>query len=58
LRQSFGKKYFQDLAVIDFEQKPEFKSTSSSKDQREIIFKMEFALKQRIIPGKTLIFFR
>jgi predicted AAA+ superfamily ATPase len=56
LATEFGKKYFQDLAIIDFEQKPEFKSIFSSKDPKEIILKMEFALKQRIIPGKTLIF--
>ncbi len=37
LAREFGKKYFQDLAIIDFEQKPEFKSIFSSKDPKEII---------------------
>ncbi|NDD58191.1 MAG: DUF4143 domain-containing protein [Chlamydiae bacterium] len=56
LATEFGKKYFQSLAVIDFEQRPECKNIFSSKDPKEIILKMEFALKQRIIPGETLIF--
>jgi hypothetical protein len=56
LATEFGKKYFQDVAVIDFEQKPELKRIFSSKDPKEIILKIEFSLKQKIVLGKTLIF--
>lgn len=52
----FGKKYFDDVAIVDFEQNIALRSLFSSKDPKEIILKLEFSLKRKIKLGKTLLF--
>lgn len=56
LATEFGKKHFDDVAIIDFEQRPECKDLFSSKDPKEILCKIEFFLKRKIRLGKSLIF--
>ncbi len=53
----FGKTFFENLAVINFEIKTEFSSAfEKSLDPQDIIPQLERFLKISIIPGKTLLF--
>jgi predicted AAA+ superfamily ATPase len=52
----FGKTHFENLVVIDFEKKEEFKICFKNKDPKEIIKKLETITNKKIIPGKTLLF--
>ncbi len=56
LVEEFGKKYFEDLAVIDFEKDPLLKEIFSVRDPQEILNSLEFVLKKAIKEGKTLLF--
>ena len=52
----FGKTYFDDIAVVDLEERPELKQAFTTRDPKEIIARLEIALQKPIIPGKTLLF--
>jgi len=56
LVEHFGKEHFQDIAVIDFERRPEFKRCFSTREPREILAQLEVVLQQPVIAGKTLLF--
>ncbi len=56
LIEQFGKQSFEDLAVADFENRPELKNAFSSREPKEIITKLEFALRKPIRPKKSLLF--
>ena len=53
----FGKTYFDNLAVINFEQYPEYKKCFHNFNPNEILQNISILYKQEIIPGKTLLFF-
>ncbi|MFW9873772.1 MAG: ATP-binding protein [Candidatus Thorarchaeota archaeon] len=52
----FGNKYFENLVVVDFEKKEEFKLCFKNKDPKEIIKKIETLTNKKIRPKKTLLF--
>lgn len=56
LVEHFGKSCFEDIAVIDFEIRPEWKRAFSTREPEEILTNLEFALKKPIRPGKELLF--
>lgn len=56
LIEQFGKSYFEDVAVVDFENRPEFKNAFSSREPKEILAKLEIALQKPIKPIKSLLF--
>lgn len=56
LVEQFGKKTFEDTAVVDFESRPEFAKAFATRDPKEIIAQLEFALRKPIKEGKTLLF--
>ncbi len=54
----FGKKYYENLIYVNFETNQELSSQiSDSIDAKYIINKLELFYGEKIIPGKTLIFF-
>lgn len=54
----FGKKYFDNLVYVNFETNKELSSQiEESIDAKYIINKLELFYGEKIIPGKTLIFF-
>lgn len=54
----FGKKYYDNLIYVNFETNQEISSQiSGSIDAKYIINKLELFYGEKIIPGKTLIFF-
>lgn len=53
----FGKKYFENCVVINFEEYPEYKSCFETLHPREIIAKLELVTNKNIQAGKTLLFF-
>lgn len=56
LVESFGKTYFDEVLVIDFERQPHLKKCFTAPDAKEIVQKIEVVLQKKIIPGKTLLF--
>jgi hypothetical protein len=56
LVEEFGKAHFEDVAVVDFEHRPELKSAFLTRDPNAIITELEFALKKPIKSGKSLLF--
>lgn len=57
LIEDFGNKNFENVAVVDFESRPEFKTVFlNTKDPQEIVLRLEFLLNSKISPGKTLLF--
>lgn len=52
----FGKEHFTSLVSINFEQQPEFIDCFSTLDPKQIVAAIELLSKQKIIPGKTLLF--
>jgi uncharacterized protein len=52
----FGKNNFEDVAVIDFESRPELKAAFSTRDPKEILMRLEFALRKAIKEGRSLLF--
>jgi len=52
----FGKTHFENLVVVDFEKREEFKLCFANKDPKEIIKKIETLTSKKIKPGKTLLF--
>ena len=54
----FGKGYFNNCVIIDFERDPKFRNIfENDLNPAGIISDLELATGQRIIPGETLIFF-
>ena len=54
----FGKKYYDNLIYVNFETNQELSSQiSNSIDAKYVISKLELFYGEKIIPGKTLIFF-
>lgn len=54
---NFGKKHFSGLAVADLERNPDWhKIFNGNLDAGRICADLEILLKQKIIPGKTLLF--
>ena len=53
LIEQFGKESFEDLAVADFENRPELKNAFSSREPKEIVTRLEFALRKPIRPKKA-----
>jgi hypothetical protein len=56
LVERFGEKSFGDVVVADFEIRPELKEAFSTRDPKEILMRLEFALRRPIQAGKTLLF--
>lgn len=56
LVEQFGLSCFEDITIVDLEQRPELKQAFSTREPKEIIARLELALKKPIIPGKTLLF--
>jgi len=56
LVEQFGKTYFEDIAIVDFESRPEFKDAFSSRDPKEILTRLEFVLHKPIKAGSSLLF--
>ena len=58
LVEEFGRRYFENCAVFNFEENPEYKQFFElSKDVKRIISNLSMAGGYDMIPGKTLIFF-
>ena len=54
----FGKEYYDTLIYVNFETNQELSlQISDSIDAKDIINKLELFFGEKIIPGKTLIFF-
>lgn len=56
LVQLFGKKNFDSVATVNFEQSPDLKACFSTLFPKEILAQLEVRLNMRIYPGKTLLF--
>ncbi len=56
LVEEFGKQYFEDLAVVDFENRSELKSAFTTRDPKEILARLEIALHKPIKAGYSLLF--
>src|SRR3990167_1065059 len=56
LVEHFGKSYFENCLSINFELDPEYRACFDTLSPREIINKIEIISKQRITPGRTLLF--
>ncbi len=54
--QSFGEEEFGNLISINFEASPEYEACFATMDPKVIIRSIELISKQKIIPGKTLLF--
>ncbi|MBN2531382.1 MAG: ATP-binding protein [Spirochaetales bacterium] len=52
----FGKRYFHNLVILNFEQYPEYKKCFTSYNPFEIIQNISVLTRQEIIPGETLLF--
>jgi predicted AAA+ superfamily ATPase len=52
----FGTNEFDNMAAVNFEQRPEYKTCFKTLDPIEIISSISLLLKTNIIPGKTLLF--
>lgn len=57
LVEKFGKAYFENIAIIDFENRPELKQPFiESREPKEILTRLEFLLDIKIKPQHTLLF--
>ena len=56
LVEHFGKSCFENCLSINFELDPEYRACFDTLSPREIINKIEIISKQRITPGRTLLF--
>lgn len=55
--ENFGKTYFEQIIVINFELSPRYKKCFQSLDPKDICDTIAILSQQKIIPGKTLLFF-
>lgn len=58
LVEEFGRTNFQDVAVVDFERRPQMVKCFQSREPIEILKQIELILQKAIVPGSTLLFFR
>jgi len=56
LVEHFGKTQFKDIAIVDFESRPEFKDAFTTRDPKEILTRLELALRKPIKAGESLLF--
>lgn len=56
LVEEFGRRYFEDVAVVDFERRPELKAAFTTREPAEIITRLEFALQKPIRNQTSLLF--
>ena len=54
--EKFGRQYFDDTVIVNFELSPPLKSAFSNLDPHKILSIIELATSKRIVPGKTLLF--
>lgn len=52
----FGQKSFDDLVVINFEQRPEYRACFDSLDPKEITASISILAQKDFVPGRTLLF--
>ncbi len=53
---SFGKKHYENIVEVNFEEKPEYIDCFDNYDVKEIVKKISILSNSAIIPGKTLLF--
>lgn len=56
LVEEFGKTHFDDVATIDFENRQELKSAFTTREPKEILSRLEIALRKPIRENKSLLF--
>ncbi len=56
LVEQFGRDHFEDIAIVDFENRPELKGAFSTREPREILTRLEFSLGKPIRAGHSLLF--
>lgn len=56
LVEQFGRADFQDIAVVDFERRPQMVNCFQSREPVEILKQIELILQKPVIPGSTLLF--
>jgi len=56
LVRQFGQANFEDVAIVDFENRPELKEAFSTREPQELLTRLEFALRKPIHPGRSLLF--
>ncbi len=56
LVEHFAKDHFEDIAIVDFENRPELKGAFSTREPSEILTRLEFALRKPIKEGLSLLF--
>jgi predicted AAA+ superfamily ATPase len=57
LVEKFGKTYFENIAIIDFQYRPELKQPFiESREPKKILTRLEFLLDLKIRPNQTLLF--
>ncbi len=56
LVEEFGKAHFENVALVDFENRPELRTAFSTRLPQEILTKLEFALREPIKEEKSLLF--
>jgi len=52
----FGRKEFENLVIVNFEQNPEYKTVFTTLNPNDIIENLSLLTKTDIVPGKTLLF--
>lgn len=55
--QEFGSKEFDSFLAINFESDPNYKECFESTDFSSMLRSIELISRQKIVPGKTLVFF-
>ncbi|EFB41347.1 MULTISPECIES: ATP-binding protein [Parachlamydia] len=56
LVEDFGKTYFEDIAIVDFENRPELRIAFNTREPKEILSRLEIALQKKIKEKTTLLF--
>lgn len=56
LIEAFGRQYFDDMVMINFELQPKFMSCFETLEPKNILEMIEVFIEKTIIPGKTLLF--
>ncbi len=56
LVERFGKSFFEDVAVVDLENRPDLRQVFSVREPSEILSRLSLSLGKPIVPGKSLLF--
>lgn len=56
LVEEFGKTHFDDVAIVDFENRPELKAAFTTRSPKDILSRLEIALNKPIRVGTSLLF--